>query len=82
MKLLLPTAATASAPLPTPAFPADPNLVDCAAQFSAFTTPSPPSPPPRFRWEGCEEGEDGADAWVPLAETAAPSSAPAPLLDA
>ncbi|KAI4971076.1 transcription factor bHLH48-like [Hordeum vulgare subsp. vulgare] len=36
MELLLPVAA--------PAFPADPHLVDCAARFPAFASPSPPPP--------------------------------------
>ncbi|KAF7103145.1 hypothetical protein CFC21_104172 [Triticum aestivum] len=45
IELLLPGAAPA--PAPAPAFPSDPHLVDRAARFSAFASPSPsPTPPP------------------------------------
>ncbi|KAG2612834.1 transcription factor bHLH48-like [Panicum virgatum] len=55
MELLLPRAAApAPAPSPAPApapalaptFPSDPHLVDRAARFSAFASPSPSSPSP------------------------------------
>ncbi|OEL27650.1 hypothetical protein BAE44_0011328 [Dichanthelium oligosanthes] len=55
MELLLPRAAAAAgaappapapAPAPAPTFPSDPHLVDPAARFSAFASPSPSSPAP------------------------------------
>ncbi|KAK3134098.1 hypothetical protein QOZ80_6AG0544990 [Eleusine coracana subsp. coracana] len=47
MELLLPRIAPpAPAPAPAPSFPSDPHLVDRAARFSTFASPTPSSPSP------------------------------------